>query len=218
MMDELELLKKDWKKQEKQLPKLSYEEIYKMIWKKSSSIVKWIFYISIFELLFWIALNTIPLVSDSFGDTYGKLETEREWFIFNALNFFTYAVILIFIYFLYKAYKSISVESNVKTLMESILRTRKVIRYYVGYNLAMAVISVGIVFFYFITSDPETIALLETVKSEGSELKLWLISAALIIGSLVIMIGFILLFYRLVYGILLKKLHKNYTELKKLEV
>ena len=40
MMDELELLKKDWQKQGEQLPKLSYEEIYKMIWKKSSSLVK----------------------------------------------------------------------------------------------------------------------------------------------------------------------------------
>ena len=42
-MDELELLKKDWRKKEEYLPKLSYDEIYKMIWKKSSSIVKWIF-------------------------------------------------------------------------------------------------------------------------------------------------------------------------------
>jgi len=36
MMDELELLKKDWQNKEEHLPKLSYEEIYTMIWKKSS--------------------------------------------------------------------------------------------------------------------------------------------------------------------------------------
>ena len=42
MLDELELLKKDWQKREANLPKLSYEEIYPMIKKKSSSIVKWI--------------------------------------------------------------------------------------------------------------------------------------------------------------------------------
>ena len=30
-MDELELLKKDWQKQEETLPKLSYDDIYKMI-------------------------------------------------------------------------------------------------------------------------------------------------------------------------------------------
>ncbi len=53
MMDELELLKKDWQNKEEHLPKnLSYDEIYKMIWKKSSSIVKWIFYISLSNLYF----------------------------------------------------------------------------------------------------------------------------------------------------------------------
>ena len=34
MLDELELLKKDWQKREANLPKLSYEEIYPMIKKK----------------------------------------------------------------------------------------------------------------------------------------------------------------------------------------
>ena len=44
-MDELELLKKDWQKENMTFPKLSYNDIYKMIIKKSSSIVKWIFII-----------------------------------------------------------------------------------------------------------------------------------------------------------------------------
>ena len=52
-MDELELLKKDWKKDHTDFPKLSYNEIYKMILKKSSSIVKWIFIISLLEFAFW---------------------------------------------------------------------------------------------------------------------------------------------------------------------
>ena len=34
-MDELDLLKKDWKKQEANLPKMSYDDIYNMIHKKS---------------------------------------------------------------------------------------------------------------------------------------------------------------------------------------
>jgi len=47
MQDELELLKKDWQKQSEALPKLTAEEIYPMLHKKSSSIVKWIFIISL---------------------------------------------------------------------------------------------------------------------------------------------------------------------------
>lgn len=52
-MDELELLKKDWQKDDNNYPKKSYNEIYKMILKKSSSIVKWIFIISILEFILW---------------------------------------------------------------------------------------------------------------------------------------------------------------------
>ena len=70
-MDELDLLKKDWKKQEANLPKMSYNDIYKMIHKKSSSIVKWILIICIVEFLFWGFVNL--LIPDSFFAIYEKL-------------------------------------------------------------------------------------------------------------------------------------------------
>ena len=50
-MDELELLKKDWKKNDAQFKQVSENEIYGMLHKSSSSIVKWIFIISIVEFL-----------------------------------------------------------------------------------------------------------------------------------------------------------------------
>ena len=59
MADELEILKSDWKKRQQNLPKLSYNEIYKMLYKKSTTIVKWIFIISIAELIFWTSLSLI---------------------------------------------------------------------------------------------------------------------------------------------------------------
>ncbi len=42
-MDELDLLKKHWKKDETSFEQVSEKQIYKMIHKSSSSIVKWIF-------------------------------------------------------------------------------------------------------------------------------------------------------------------------------
>ena len=50
-MDELDLLKKDWKKQESSFQQIGEKEIYGMIHKRSSSIVKWILIISILEFL-----------------------------------------------------------------------------------------------------------------------------------------------------------------------
>jgi hypothetical protein len=68
-MDELELLKKDWEKKDPAHKKLSVEELYPILYKKSSSIVKTLFYISVGELIFWILVNTIPyFTSDSYQD------------------------------------------------------------------------------------------------------------------------------------------------------
>ena len=44
-MDELELLKKDWETSSKNYPELDKKTIYKLINKRSSSLVKWIFII-----------------------------------------------------------------------------------------------------------------------------------------------------------------------------
>jgi hypothetical protein len=58
-MKELDLLKKDWQKNKDSFEQVSKIEIYKMIHKKSSSIVKWILIISILEVLLWTSLNMI---------------------------------------------------------------------------------------------------------------------------------------------------------------
>ena len=56
-MDELELLKKDWKKQEGSFHQISENEIYGMLHKRSLSIVKWILIISVLELLLWTSIS-----------------------------------------------------------------------------------------------------------------------------------------------------------------
>ena len=66
MMDELDFLKKDWKRQEAELPKVSVESIYTMIHKRSSSLMKWILYVSIFEFVLWTILNLRDLKTDTF--------------------------------------------------------------------------------------------------------------------------------------------------------
>ena len=50
-MDELEFLKQDWKRQEADLPVVSTDSLYTMIHKRSSSLMKWLLYVSIFEFV-----------------------------------------------------------------------------------------------------------------------------------------------------------------------
>lgn len=217
-MDELELLKKDWQRKAESLPKLTYNEIYRMLRKESSSIVKWMFYISLIELVFWILLSALPFfwknIQKTFDETYG---TGDDLF-FMVITVLSILIILIFIYHLFKSYKAISTVDSVKKLMESLLHTRRIVRYYVAYNLMIAIIITLQTFYCLFTHDEKTIKLLDTVKDNGSEMSFWLVSGLIVLLGIGFMIGFIWLFYRLVYGILLKRLNKNYNELKRLEV
>jgi len=210
-MDELELLKKDWKKSDNQYKSFSDSDIYKMSHRKSSTIVKTLFYISMAELVFWILINFLPFVlSDSLK---AQLEEMSHSWVYIGLNIISYSVIILFIYLLWKAHKAISVTDNAKKLMESILKTRKIIKYYVIYNLIIVLISIPISLSFSISEHPE----LSEQISTASSAQLAIMFLIVIIFTAVFL-TVIWLFYKLIYGILIKRLNRNYKELKKLEV
>ena len=183
-----------------------------MLQKKSSSIVKTLFYISIAELIFWILVNSIPYFS---SDTYKQRleDIYQNDYALTVISIISYAIILLFVYLLYKSHKSISVTDSAKKLMESILKTRKVIRYYVLYNLIIAGLSLIIGFYYAMHNNPEISGKLENFSD-----KQMLIAISIMTLFTVVFVLVIWLFYKLIYGFLLKRLNQNYTELKKLEV
>lgn len=211
-MDELDILKKDWNKPNTEHKKLSVKDIYPMLQKKSSSIVKMLFYISIAELVFWIVINSLPyFYSEEYRQKLDAIYTNE--YILTTLTFISYAIILIFIYLLYKSYKSISVTDSSKKLMESILKTRKVIKYYVLYNLIMGGVSMVIGFYYALHNDENIV---NEMANFGNRQMVIIFTIMVLFASIFILI--IWLFYKLIYGLLLKRLNKNYSELKKLEV
>ena len=212
-MDELELLKKDWQSNPTKDEKtLSGKDIYPMMHKKSSSIVKTLFYISIAELVLWILINSIPYFSSEeyraeLADMYG------DGGVLLGITIFSYAIILIFVYLLFKSYKSISVTDNAKRLMESIIKTRKIIKYYVIYNLVMAFLSMVFGLYYTVYENPEY----SEQFAQFSD-KQMLVTMLIMIVAISAFVLVFWLFYRIIYGILLSRLNKNYKELKKLEV
>ncbi|MCD2260903.1 hypothetical protein [Psychroserpens luteolus] len=213
-MDELDLLKKDWQKQESAYPKLTYNELYKMILKKSSSIVKWIFIISILEFVFWLFM-AIGLKASGINKDYEGLQSDTGFII---LSIISYAILAYFFYRFYMNYKTINTTDNAKTLMENILKTRRTVKQYVGFNLAVLVIGVAYMMPYALNHDESTRALIETAQANGDIFKYYLGVALVTLIALVIAIGILLLFYWLIYGLLLRSLNRNYRELKKLEV
>ena len=214
MTDGLDLLKKDWQRKGEELPKLSYDELYKMIWKKSSSMVKWIFYISIIEFVFWAVLNLLSYDKDS-------LALEKEWHIFEfstILTIINYIVLVFFIYMFYRNYKQIEVTDSASKLMKSILRVKRTVTQYVWFNIAIFCVSLGMFLYGSLRFGKESVQIQEAASNAGNETLFWI----MVVGTIVIVIAAIVvliwLFYRLLYGILLNRLRANYRELKKLEI
>ena len=211
-MKELDLLKKDWNKDKNQFKRISANELGGMLHQKSSSIVKKLFYISVIELIFWLVITVLPpLFSDSIKNKMDVVENDNEFF-FTAITYISFTVIFIFVYLLYKAYKTISNTDSIKVLMENIIKTRKIIKYYVLYNLIGIFVSSILGVIFSINLDPE-------LSNQISKLSTSQISVVFIIGSIIIF-GFLLLiwfFYKLLYGFLIEKLNKNFKELKKLD-
>lgn len=200
-MDALDKYKKAWDNQPNEQNTISKIDIYKMAQSRSSSIVKWIFIIGILE---FVLLNSMYFVFD-------MEKAYKEYEKLGLYNFMIYSQVIIYpvlLYFLVKFYlnfKTISVVDSTKTLMTNIIKTRKTVKYYVIFNLL----------YVFIYGVIVTIATLKTHPEFNSQQ----ILVSVIVSTVVLIIILVLIwcFYQLLYGILLRKLNKNYKELAKLD-
>ncbi|PVX50957.1 hypothetical protein C7377_1287 [Balneicella halophila] len=198
-------LKNVWKEQK--TTSFSREQILAMLKRKSSSVAKWIFYISLGEFIFWI-LFSLLLPESSL-----KLNNSSEFFV-TAISVVNYIVIIGFIILFFINFKKIKVEQNVSELLANIFRLRKTVRYYIIYNLAMFVLSVILSTWWILIYDSEAINIPSNVKNNTA---FWLgLVFAVFTVTLIIVIS-LYFFYRLLYGFLLRRLKKNYEELKQLQ-
>lgn len=213
-MEELDLLKKDWKKNENSFRQVSENEIYKMIHRNSSSVVKWIMIIGIIEFLLFTSLGFF--VAD---DNYAKnLEKFHIGTLMTILTFINYAIVIGFIFLFYKNFKRISTTDSSRKLMKNILKARKTVQFYVWYNLSMfAIIFVITLISYCLYDEKTTIMLSEINKHENAFLT-WAGFVGGIILVLIVMLVLFWLFYKLLYGFLMRKLQRNYQELKKIDL
>lgn len=202
-MDELDFLKSHWQKDD-QFPQVKAEEIRRMRHRSSSSIVKWIFIISVLELFI---LGILPLFF--FSDERSDSRVLEIVYIVSDIIF--YPVILYFIYRFFTSFVRIKNTTDTKTLMKTILDCRKHVHHYIKFNLYF--IFIGFV----VIAAAQGYERANTEPSIGGVILvviLWLVVTS-IIGLLFMWL--VRLYYRLLYGILLGKLSKNYEELLALE-
>lgn len=209
-MDELDKLKDAWKAQDYSSDKVSTNDIYKMLHAKSTSYVKWIFYISIIEFLLVIFLN-VYIDTDKYMDFYIEMGM-KNLILFTSV--ISYSIMIIFIYLFYKNYKKINVNTSAKTLMESILNTRKTVKYYIYFNIGFMAVSIALLLNK-IFANSENIKAYKIQSKVPLEFPDTTLLITLIV-TMVLFLGLVLLIYRIIYGILLRRLKKNYKELEQL--
>lgn len=201
-MDVLDKYKKAWDNQPEDSQKVSRDKIFKMTHARSSSIVKWILIIGLCE--FGLLLLSYFFFDYDKGMKVYESMGLKNFVIYSQLLF--YPIICYFLFQFYMNYKNISVIDDTKNLMRKILKTRKTVKFYVLFNLSYIVILWFVVLSSLVFNETSEIS---------SKITIGFI-IAMIILSIVVIAAFWLI-YQLLYGILLRKLNKNYKELAKLD-
>ena len=86
------------------------------------------------------------------------------------------------------------------------------------FNLAMFVIATFIGVFYMLENDATIVGQIEQASANGGVFKIYAVYIITTFIALAVMVSILLGFYYLIYGLLLKRLNRNYRELKKLEL
>ena len=212
-MEELDLLKKDWKKNENKFPKVSEKEIYAMLHKNSTSVVKWIFLISICEFALFLGLTL--LLNDNTNTA--KIEGYFNTYVSIGINVVDYGIMAYFIYQFYLNYKKITTTDKVQNLMMNILKTKKTVSNYIFVKICFIVVLLSTLTILWFNNEPRLVNYLHKAEEQGKITWLYVVYIAGFIVAISIICLAIWLFYKLIYGILLKRLRKNYNELKKID-
>ncbi|WP_166332612.1 hypothetical protein [Sphingobacterium chungjuense] len=203
-MDELDFLKNHWQK-EQRFPQIKAKEIRAMAHRSSSSVVKWIFVISILEFFLGWAISFF-LPSVEYRSTF------EEIFV-TTLEVVFYVVIIYFIYQFFASFRTIRNTKDTKSLLTSIIDTRAHVERYIKFN---------IYYFYFGFLTAGGFTLYEKVAADSNKSIGTLIVYIVLFAILMAIISYLFIrvvrfYYRIVYGLLLKRLNKNYEELLQLE-
>lgn len=212
-------LKKTW--QENRVDeRYSQNEILKMLNRKSRSYVKYIFWISVAEFLVFLAIglwyvfeseddNSLIKILQKIGvkKTFQvQMDFEHLYFLMKVVSLLTTAF---FVVKFALNYRKIKVEEDLKLLIVRIIRFRKTVRQYITANFVLIFLYLAAMalFIYKVLT-------LQNIRMDNPTL------IGFCIGMVVAMLLSLLLlwaYYRLVYGILTRRLGQNMEQLKEIE-
>ncbi|KQK24872.1 beta-carotene 15,15'-monooxygenase [Chryseobacterium aquaticum] len=216
---DLDSFKKTWQEQPVQ-NKYDNDEILQMLNRKSRNYVKYIFWISVIEFVLFTAFGLFYILQNKESNTFltslqklGVQQNEQLQDIFDniylAIKAFTLLITGYFVVKFYQNYRKIKVEEDLKEFISRIIKFKKTVNAFILINILIVVVftsALTIFGIYAIQNQNTTLA--------DSSIIAFIVS---FIISTVLCVFLIWAYYRLVYGILIKRLDKNLTQLKEID-
>lgn len=215
----LDDLKDTWQKQTV-APKYKSTEIESMLNKSARNYVKYILWISLAEFFLFFAANFYYTFSgNDTEDLMNVLEkvgiVPSGQFEANVATFYLFLKMIslfltgIFVILFYQNYRRIQIESNLKNLILQIINFKKTVQLFILANIVLVILftlTLGIFTFSFI-SDQEVPLGNPTLIGFG-------LGMLLTMGLSVVIIW---IYYRIVYGVILRRLGRNLHQLQNIE-
>lgn len=212
-------LKKSW--QEQPVPEVyQSSEIEAMLNKSSRNYVKYILWISVAEFLFFAAVSIYSVFytdqTSSFLHIIKKLgakityEIEKDFahlfFFFKVLSL---SITAVFVVLFYRNYKKINIENNLKNFILQIIKFKRTVNLFILTNIIVLIF-----FAMVLTIFSMNILKLQEIQLQNATL------IGIVVGAIVsVTIGLllILIYYRVVYGIIMRRLGNKLQQLQKIE-
>lgn len=216
---DLDRLKKIWTEQIGEEENYTSGRIFAMLKTKSSSSVRWIFIISLIELLVGVSFLIYAGFQMDFTHHHHRLISvfgDTWTFVYEGMNILVYVVTIYFIIQFFNHYRKIKVQSSVANLSKQIVNFRKQVNQYIWFNLAMFTLlfpfSVGLGKGDFVRGYIEGFQSSHGAGAEVAEPSVSLLILVSIV-CFVLLLGLFLLYYRFVYGTFLSRLKENLKDL-----
>ena len=216
---DLDSFKETWQ-QQPVLPKYDTSEIESMLNKSSRNYVKYILWISLVEFILILGANlyytflgedTTDLMSvlGKLGiDNSDQFQTTLTQ-LYLALKMVSLALTGIFVYLFYQNYRKINIEANLKKLILQIIKFKKTVQLFIVANIALVILFTLILGIF-------TFSVLAEQNIELTNPTLIGFIAGLIL-TMAISVVLIWIYYRVVYGLILRRLGKNLEQLQNIE-
>lgn len=216
---DLDSFKKTWQEQPVQ-QKYDNSEILQMLNRKSRNYVKYIFWISVVEFLFFSIIGIFYFMKGEESNSFLKLlerlgaqktpEVENSFeIIYLIIKSLSLLITAYFVYKFYQNYRQIKIEENLKGLITRIIHFKKTVNAFILISIALLVV-VTTVFIGFIFYSLNS----QSIEVNSSTLTGFLIGIVL---STALTVSLVWLYYKLVYGIIMRKLDKNLKQLKDID-